>query len=1232
MQTRKSFLLPFAAALVVAACGGDTPPPPAPQPASTAPTAQRPQHILSDEALAERRRAATLSLVKPSAVGASLASAMEVSNALDLPAGMVTGSSLVSLNPQAAMVLPRYGNDITPRRGDSLVVLSTGNINVANLPEPGTDYPPVGVDGDVVTFRVTLNVPLGNNRMSFDYRFLSAESPEYIGTQFNDTFNAHVEDSGGRRLVATASVNSSTFFDVSTTRAAGTGYDTLFADDPAGVDYFPVTYPPDIMRFPDAGITDFRTANFEVIPGGSITLEFDIRDLGDGVLDSAVVIDNITFANMEVVDPNPTLLHHFLGTVLTDTSLLVNSTSAVPHVRAVAADGVTQVLLRSKFAAAGRVTFSISGTSPANGGVGAVGTSERAATVAVNTVPFGGVHYAFALYTAPADFDSGGFSGVSSRPLTLSANYVPTTGTGFTTQVALDIVRPPVVLVHDLWSSCDFISGAGSIKQSPLFEVTCADYSSTASESMLSAANTLVVPETIHEALDEMRQRQIAVAQADVVAHGMGGLLARRFVDWSNYYGFDSFNQGTINRLITLNTPHVGTRLANEIVAMRDFIQVENATTWGQVKDSLAALNPPILLQDPLDPAKAMAIDDLKVQSDVIKLIRQTPVPTHVLTSQGAQGLARTPTTTILPDNVKVLYTKMETNHPLVYGNSNTAFRMKLILGPDSHLFCNDPHDVFVATWDQRGGLPVGSTAVSPFDVTTGNRDSEHFKVPNDTAHRDRLVALLNSPVGGPNFTTTLPSPFGLGSENGCTGFAPMRAPEEFAAARETLRLASAAAGSLTITSPAPGTQVTPGGYVTVAVAGTGGFAPQTVGIIGGGRATILEAGPFTTQFQIPVEALGSVTFSAFGIDAQGQTLYAPKVTLPVVTSAQLKTLEVLNGDATLSGPGATRKLVVHGVYSDGVTRDVSSATLGTRYSTSNTGIATITADGTLTGVAPGMATVMVLNGTVLTSITVTVGDTATNQCIPVRLGEYNLFVLNDYSEGNEVYGKIAAGRNVSLKNFSVGTKLAENDVSNVLVVGGNLTLVNGSVWGDARYGGKYVVDGKVSYPRGTVAKATPINFAAQGNWMRALSSNLGNLPPNGKTVIESWGGVYLTGTNKKTNIFDVDASVFKGTVLLTIEAPTKSHVIINVRGDYPVFTNFGHVFNGGIDETGVLFNFPDATSITAFDYGFYGTVLAPNADINFNEGSFVGGIYARSLKGNAVGQINRLRDTDICN
>jgi choice-of-anchor A domain-containing protein len=267
-------------------------------------------------------------------------------------------------------------------------------------------------------------------------------------------------------------------------------------------------------------------------------------------------------------------------------------------------------------------------------------------------------------------------------------------------------------------------------------------------------------------------------------------------------------------------------------------------------------------------------------------------------------------------------------------------------------------------------------------------------------------------------------------------------------------------------------------------------------------------------------------------------------------------------------------------------------------------------------------------------SLSVTVGpcdNGGGDTCEPLNLSDYNLFLTGDYSGGHDVVGKVAAGGNITMDNFAVGSGLSANDTSNTLVAGGNLTLSNGAVWGDASYGGSYSADQTVSYPRGSASQGTPIDFAARGAQLHALSNQLGALPSNGTTTRMSWGGIYLDGSDPVRNVVSVNASDFTGAALLDIHAPAGSLMVVNITGASASFTGFGTQFSGGIDQHGVLFNFTNTTTIDAQGFGFHGTVLAPNADITFNNGSWDGGIYAKSLTGNAEGHINPLGDHDIC-
>ncbi|SET20272.1 choice-of-anchor A family protein [Stigmatella erecta] len=253
--------------------------------------------------------------------------------------------------------------------------------------------------------------------------------------------------------------------------------------------------------------------------------------------------------------------------------------------------------------------------------------------------------------------------------------------------------------------------------------------------------------------------------------------------------------------------------------------------------------------------------------------------------------------------------------------------------------------------------------------------------------------------------------------------------------------------------------------------------------------------------------------------------------------------------------------------------------------------------------------------------------------CLPVKLGEYNLFVLGNYMNGHDVQGKVAAGGNVTLTSFAVGAGLPATNTHHVLVVGGNLNISNGAVYGDTYYGGTLTKASNATIRRGTLTQGTPFNFTALSADLQTLSSQLATqLEPTATPRIEPWGGLYLKGSNPTLNVFELNASIFASTRYMELEAPAGSRIVVNIRGPSASFSNFSqHNFRGGIDQTGVLYNFVDTTKINASSFGFWGTVLAPLADITFNNGSWDGGIYANSLTGTAEGHINPLKDFEFC-
>ncbi len=87
-----------------------------------------------------------------------------------------------------------------PRSGKSFMILSTGDALLAdNKDSSGSSGvsaggPTIRGSRDVTIFRVNLQVPKGKNCLSFRFKFLTEEYPEFVGEIFNDGFIAELDD------------------------------------------------------------------------------------------------------------------------------------------------------------------------------------------------------------------------------------------------------------------------------------------------------------------------------------------------------------------------------------------------------------------------------------------------------------------------------------------------------------------------------------------------------------------------------------------------------------------------------------------------------------------------------------------------------------------------------------------------------------------------------------------------------------------------------------------------------------------------------------------------------------------------------------------------------------------------------------------------------------------------------------------------------------------------------
>jgi pimeloyl-ACP methyl ester carboxylesterase len=241
-----------------------------------------------------------------------------------------------------------------------------------------------------------------------------------------------------------------------------------------------------------------------------------------------------------------------------------------------------------------------------DGGLGQLGDS----TFTLNSVDVTAIDtdegvFAIAQYQAPIDFvrpsDSSNPNAVDDPGDT--SRYVTFTFEDDTNDLDdgyLDftILRPPVVLVHGLWGAPSNWDTFTPFQGDPRWQITEADYSNyigtqisafypidTSSPSITLSLIAAVVAKTkanavgweynspavlnqIGAAISSFQNGgnplgiSAAAIQADLVVHSMGGDVSRYLPLLPNFYTGENFGQGSVHKVVTIDTPHLGSPLA----------------------------------------------------------------------------------------------------------------------------------------------------------------------------------------------------------------------------------------------------------------------------------------------------------------------------------------------------------------------------------------------------------------------------------------------------------------------------------------------------------------------------------------------------------------------------------------------------------------------------------------------------------------------------------------------
>lgn len=682
----------------------------------------------------------------------------------------------------------------------------------------------------------------------------------------------------------------------------------------------------------------------------------------------------------KLIDANPatnTCRDPDSGSISTNPSLLATcGTSA----KGVATDGVTNLLLRLSAALPGTACYAISSTSALDQG--------QVETAVNNTQSVNGLDDAFSLYTAPANYGDAS----ASRMVQFTFYYTPSQelGNGNTTMFTanLNVVRPPVMLIHGIWGSGVWPNFF--IKNDQTHWTFPADYSATNASSY--SVNFPNVQTWIAQTLNKARNNGIAVTQADVIAHSMGGILTRLYASSSKFQRDDNYEMGDVHRLVTLDTPHIGSSFANLIVGLHNAVPAQTETTVASITGGTITQGAVCDLSE-----NSQGLTGLNAATNLSGMVvTGTGAPAGSPTNpapywNGLAGLGSFEKALTKQTCVKSFLGICTEYGPYVFPQATVnGFRFR------------QQNDSVVPLSSQQGGVAGGTNY--PDLVHSGYRKfGINFvsAVNNDSSVATQVYTLLDqdkssfvSSFSGVNSAGTGAPLTVPGRGNGldvkdwaaqCGAGGPMHgaaaspSPGAVPGKQNALAIKPAYSSLVQITSPTAGESFVTSESVTVNVqvaaslnatdgilfiAGLDEYAPTTFSPTG-----------FSVTVPIPEYSTGSFVLTPAVTDSQGNMTFGAPVTIGVKASGTVTSVALVERNYYLSPTDGSQELHLIGTFANDLQLDLTSSATGTKYVSNNPKVVSVDSEGNFTVVGTGIASI-----------------TATNS----GLSDYAVFVVQD--------------------------------------------------------------------------------------------------------------------------------------------------------------------------------------------------------------------------------------------
>jgi pimeloyl-ACP methyl ester carboxylesterase len=453
-----------------------------------------------------------------------------------------------------------------------------------------------------------------------------------------------------------------------------------------------------------------------------------------------------TLSWMDAFDPNQNNLRSLMpaGNRAWNADSYMAFINAQPAIKAVAADGATAVVLRARVSQRVPVTFTVGDPTCLNCETQQVGSvcsfedypcqaGRTSITVSPQELLTGGDFLAFAVLMAPVDFARAivpSDIARAVRQIRVTASLGPN-NTAPPLVLGLTLWRPPVVLLHGLWSdrsTWDWpLHPAGGGLQDPRFLVFAADYKDTNAARFL--VNLEKPKEAINLALSAYRTNGVAATQVDFVGHSMGGILGRLYAgEYSPLVAYrrdDNLGAGDIHKLITLDTPHGGSELATALVDEAGVL-----TGLGEVAQPI--------LQDRC--VTCGAVLDLRLGSPILMAMPAVKVPSHAIVGVGGGS---------------ALLIAEFAGHMVAIGAPEAGLLLAVTAaGLEWKFFGDKRHDLIVSELSQTGGLSGDAVKIFDNEVSLATPDwwAVHTSVTREARIGAHVIEVLNAPVGSSSF------------------------------------------------------------------------------------------------------------------------------------------------------------------------------------------------------------------------------------------------------------------------------------------------------------------------------------------------------------------------------------------------------------------------------------------------------------------------------------------------